>query len=134
MSYSSFVTIIRGIAIPKTEWEKFYNRLWEFTNSHNSDLIGSAAEYHSKNREEIDGDDLKEYLSDTNKLIDSEYLDSFFVGLDLFTIEVYGDNRYFNLAEFTGISKTINDDPIGEFINKYFKNYPIADYLIEWTC
>ena len=134
MSYSSFVTIVRGISIPQAEWNEFYNRLWAFTDFRSSDLIGEAAEYHNKNREDIDGDDLWEYLSNSGKLIDSECLDSFFIGLNLFTIDVYGDNRYFNLAEFVGISKTIDDDSIGEFINKYYKDYPIADYLVEWTC
>lgn len=133
MSYSSFVTIIRGIAIPKAEWSEFSDRLWEFTEFH-SDLIGEAAEYHNINREDVNGDNLREYLSDSGKLIDSEYLDSLFIGLNLFTIEVCGDNRYFNLAEFVGISKTIDDDSIGEFINEYYKDYPIADYIVEWTC
>lgn len=131
MSYSSFVTIIRGIRLPSDKWYDFYNELWEFSANHSSDLIGAAAEYHNKNRKEIDGDYLQEYLGNTNKLIWSEFLDSFFLGIDLLTIEVYGENRSFNLAEFTGISKTIDDDLIGEFINEYYKNYPIADYLVE---
>lgn len=134
MSYSSFVTIIRGIAIPKAEWGEFYDRLWEFAAFKKSDLVGETAEYHNKDREDVNGDDLWEYLKDKQKLVDSEFLDSFFVGLDLFTIEVYGDNKYFNLAEFVEISKTIDDDSIGEFIKEYYKNYPIADYLVEWTC
>lgn len=134
MSYSSFVTIIRGIRIPNTEWGEFYDRLCEFAAFEKSALIGETAEYHDKDRKDVNGDDLHEYLSDKQKLVDSEYLDSFFVGLNLFTIEVYGDNKYFNLAEFVGISKTIYDDSIGEFINEYYKDYPIADYLVEWTC
>lgn len=134
MSYSSFITIIRGIRLPSDKWGEFYDRLWEFSAFKKSDLIGETAEYHNKDRKDVNGDDLREYLNDKQKLVDSEYLDSFFVGLDLFTIEVYGDNKYFNLAEFVGISKTIDDDPIGEFIKEYYKDYPIADYLVEWTC
>jgi len=134
MSYSSFITIIRGIRLPSDKWGEFYDRLWEFSAFKKSDLIGETAEYHNKDRKDVNGDDLREYLNDKQKLVDSEFLDSFFVGLDLFTIEVYGDNKYFNLAEFVGISKTIYDDPIGEFINEYYKDYPIADYLVEWTC
>lgn len=134
MSYSSFITIIRGIRLPSDKWGEFYDRLWEFSAFKKSDLIGETAEYHNKDRKDVNGDDLHEYLNDKQKLVNSEYLDSFFVGLNLFTIEVYGDNKYFNLAEFVGISKTIYDDPIGEFINEYYKDYPIADYLVEWTC
>lgn len=134
MSYSSYITIVRGIQIPNTDWNEFYNRLWEFTANHSSNLIGDTAEYFNKDRKDVDGDDLRDYLHDKNKLVDSECLDSFFIGIDLFTIEVYGENRSFNPAEFTGISKTIDDDSIGEFINEYYKDYPIADYLVEWTC
>jgi hypothetical protein len=134
MSYSSFISIIRGIAISKADWDKFYDNLWEFTANRSSNLIGDAAEYHRKDRVDVDGDDLREYLSDTGRLVDSEYLDSFFIGINLFTREVYGDNRYYNLAEFVGISETINDNPIGEFINKYYVDYLVDDYLVEWTC
>lgn len=132
MSYSSFVSIIRGIAISKADWGKFSDNLWEYSAA-NSCLIDEAAEYHNKSRAELDGDDLKEYLSDTNQLVESEFLDFFFIGIDLFTREIYGDNRFYNLAEFVGISETIEDNPIGEFIYKYYRDYPVADYLIEWT-
>lgn len=134
MGFSSFVSIVRGISIPEENWDELYNNLWEFSKNHDSVLIGEAAEYHNKDREEIDGDYLQEYLSDSGKLVWSEYLDCFFIGFNLLTIEVFGDNRHFNLTEITGISKTIDDDSIGEFINKYYKDYLVNDFLVEWTC
>lgn len=132
MSYSSFVSMIRGIKID--DWNKFYDSLWEFSANHDSDLIGEAAEYHNIDREEVDGDHLREYLSDSGKLIDSQYLDGQFLGFNLLTIEVYGDNKYFDLEAITGISKTIDEDAIGEFIKTYYKDYPVRDWLVEWTC
>jgi len=59
MSYSSFVSMIRGIKID--DWNKFYDSLWEFSANHDSDLIG-------------------------------------------------------------------------EFIKTYYKDYPVRDWLVEWTC
>lgn len=134
MGFSSFVSIVRGIKIPAENWDELYNNLWEFSENHDSVLIDEAAEHHNKDREEIDGDDLKEYLGESGKLVWSEYLDYFFIGFNLLTIEVFGDNRHFNLTEITGISKTIDDDSISEFINKYYKDYLVNDFLVEWTC
>ena len=132
MSYSSFVSIIRGIKIK--DWDKFYNNLWEFSAITNSELIGETAEYHNISREDVDGDLLREYLSDSGKLVWSEFLKCHFAGFNLLTIEVYGDNRYFDLEAITGISKTIDEDSIGEFIKTYYKDYSVRDWLVEWTC
>lgn len=58
-----------------------------FPLSKKSDLVGDAAEYHNKDRKDVNGDDLCEYLNDKQKLVNSEYLDSFFVGLNLLQLK-----------------------------------------------
>lgn len=135
MSYSTMLTIMRGIVVDRaTINDRFSAMLNTFLKENlHSNLVGDCAEYWNKNRTEVTEDDLLDYLHDKNYIIDDYSLrGAVFIGEPLYREDIsYSDSGYRDLAAFTDL--TSFDAPIWEFINKFFKDTKHRTYLINWV-
>lgn len=136
MSYSTMLTIMRGIVFDNTvvgdDILSAMLNIFLKENLH-SNLVGDCAEYWNKNRTEVTEDDLLDYFHDKNYIIESENLrNAVFIGEPLYTEDISdSDGGYRDLAEFTDL--TSFNAPIWEFINKFFKKNIHRTYLINWV-
>ena len=129
MSCDNYITVFRGIRITE-DLSDFDRKLTDFIKtSPTSPFIASCAESFEIEKEDVNCEDLWEYLYDDKRIIWNEDLDSFFIGETLYTKE--GQNDWVDLADFTELTTDIGE--VTEFITKYYNNLPIKTYFISWT-
>lgn len=129
MSYSNKVTIFRGVRITE-DIGIFNSRLTSFIRSNlNSQLVGSCAEYHELERNEVEYDDLWDFLVDSGHIVWNEYLDSYFIGETCYSTD--DENEWRDLGEWADLTCDLGE--VQEFIDKYYNRFPVKTYLIMWT-
>ena len=128
MSYERMSSIFYGVEVNTHSLNVDCFRFIEM--KPNSELRKATADYFEKSIEEVNGDDLYDFLHDREYVIDCEFLDNMYIGDTYLTIGNYDSCHSFELEHLTKCaSLTLG---IKEFISTLYPDKKVKFWLINW--
>lgn len=129
MSFEHRASIFYGIKIEKDTLIDDCHRFIEI--KPDSGLRKATADYVEKAIEDVNGDDLWDYLHDAEYLIDCEFFNDVYVGDNYLTVGEYDNCGTFELEHLTKCSTLTYS--IKEFISTLYPDKVAKLWLINWT-
>ena len=129
MSFEHKASIFYGVKVDKDTFFKDCFRFIEMKPI--SELRKATADYAEKAVEDVDGDDLWDYLHDEDYVIDCDFLDDIYVGDNYLTVGENDNCETFELEHLTKCSTLTFS--IKEFISTLYPDKVAKLRLISWA-